>query len=84
MIVTVLSQSRQRGLHVLAGNGERLADHFDVPGVSLRTVRHADVSEPARNLGGLGRVCDKADANRIHVVAVPTALTQKRSVRGQR
>ena len=76
MFTGLVLQTRQRGVHVLRSDGERLADHLDGP--DLPSVRRIHVTEPARNLSGFGRDGHKADVNKLHVASVPTAPTQKR------
>jgi hypothetical protein len=66
VFVSMVRQSGQRGVHVLTSEGERLADHLDVPVLPVVAVWWVEVAEPACNRSGLGRVSDKADANRLH------------------
>jgi hypothetical protein len=60
-LVSMLGQSGQRGVRVLTGDRERLADHLEVPVAPTLAVRRMEVAKPAGYLSGLGRVSDKAD-----------------------
>ena len=66
VLASVVPQPRHRGVDVLATGGERLAHHLDVPGVAILAARRVEVADPARDLGGRGRVGHKADLDNRH------------------
>jgi hypothetical protein len=77
MLVDTVRQPGQRGLRVLTADGERLADHGDVPCPPILAVSSGEVVEPARDLGGLGRIGDEADLSSTHLEPVPTTIRGK-------
>jgi hypothetical protein len=52
-LVSMLGQSGQRGVHVLTGDRERLADDLEVPFAPILAVRRMEVAKPAGYLVGL-------------------------------
>jgi hypothetical protein len=77
MLVSLVSQARQRSVHVLTSDREGLADHLEVPFAEILAVRRMEVAKPARNLSGLGRVSDKADLKRLHPAGYPSRSPDK-------
>ncbi|WP_217702648.1 hypothetical protein [Nocardioides guangzhouensis] len=61
MVVSLVAQTRQRGVDILGTGGERLADYLDVPGAVMLALRWVEVLDPVRHLGGRGRVSHETD-----------------------
>lgn len=74
MSTSLIRQARQCGARVFTSVSERLAHHLDVPSPPTLGVPEVEVVELARDLLGLGRVNEEADAMRIHSADVPTPL----------
>ena len=78
MLVSLVSQTRQRGIDVLRAGSERLADYLDVPGAVMVAVRWGEVLDPMRHLGGRGWISHETDVEGLHWRHVPTALAHTR------
>jgi hypothetical protein len=84
MLVSLVPQTRQRGVDVLGTGGERLTEDLDVPGAVMLAIRWVEVLDPMRHLGGRGRVSHETDVDGLHCPNVPTALALKLSARALR
>ena len=66
MVLSLVAQTRQRGVDILGTGGERLADDLDVPGALMLAPRWVKVLDPMRHLGGRGWVSHQADLQGLH------------------
>ncbi len=64
------SQSRERDVHVLGTESERLAHELDIPPRWICARGRGQVGHPARDIGGRCRIGHEPYANRLHVRTV--------------